>query len=200
MKTNQIAGRCILACMFAYLLIQIYYISYEIMPSMKEGPWRDVVCLFLIQSVFFAVCIFAVFVLLIAERFHRDQTSPFSSLLLVNGEGKIKKEVFLQDQHSFLITGAKKGRQVFVEQIQDPDADRYLYGVCNLVRGRWYLEVLSESRPVGIRRGEENVVYRLKEGIPYQLTASDVIYADTFKIVMRQQKKIWREEDGADPM
>ena len=52
MKTNQIAGRCILACMFAYLLIQIYYISYEIMPSMKEGPWRDVVCLFLIQSVF----------------------------------------------------------------------------------------------------------------------------------------------------
>lgn len=200
MKTNPFAGRCILACIFAYLLIQIYYLSNEIMPSAQEGPWRDVVCLFLIQSVFFAVCIFAVFVLLLAERFRRDQTSPFASLLLVNGEGKIKKEVVLQDQHSFLITGAKKGKQIFVEHMLDPDADRYVYGVCNLVRGCWYFEVLSESRPVGLRRGEENVVYRLKEGIPYQLTASDVIYVDTCKIVMQQQKKIWREQDGSDPM
>lgn len=200
MKTNPFAGRCILACIFAYLLIQIYYLSYEIMPSAQEGPLRDIVSLCLIQSVFFAVCIFAVFVLLLAERFRRDQTSPFASLLLVDGEGKIKKEVLLQDLHSFLVTGAKKGKQVFVEQIQDPDADRYLYGVCNLVRGSWYFEALSESRPVGLRRGEENVVYRMKEGIPYQLTASDVIYADTYKIVMRQQKKIWREQDGSDPM
>lgn len=200
MKINQIAGRCILACIFAYLLIQIYYLSYYIMPSAEEGPWRDVVCLFLIQSVFFAVCIFAVFILLIAERIRRDQTSPFESLLLVNEEGKIKNEVFLQDKHSFLITGAKKGKRIFVEQIQDPDVDRHLYGVCNLVGGCWYLEVLSESRPVGLRRGEEQVVYRLKEGVPYQLTASDVIYADTYKIVMRQQKKIWREQDGSDPM
>ena len=186
MKTKQIAGRCVLGCIFAYLLIQIYYLSNYIVPSAEKEPWRDFACLFLIQSVFFAVCIFAVFVIVLFERMRKDNTSPFEMLLLVNSEGKIKREILLKDRHSFLITGAKKGKEVFVESIQDPDSDRYLYGVCNLVHGCWYLEVLSASRPIGLKRGAENVIYRLKEGMLYQLTAADVIYADTCKIVMKR--------------
>lgn len=107
MKTNQIAGRCVLACVFVYLLIQIYYLSNYIVPSATKEPWRDFVCLFLIQSVFFAVCIFAVFIFLFLQRMKRENTSPFEALLLVNSEGKIKREVLLSDKHSFLITGAK---------------------------------------------------------------------------------------------
>ncbi len=185
MKTNQIAGRCIFACMFAYLLIQIHYLSNYLIPSAEKESWRDFACLFLIQSVFLAVCIFAVFIFFFLQRMKRDHTSPFEKLLLVNGEGKIKREVLLQDKQSFLITGAKKGKEVFIESIQDPDSDRYLYGVCNLVSGCWYLEVLSASRPIGLKRGTENVIFRLKEGMLYQLAAADVIYADTCKIVIK---------------
>ncbi len=200
MKTNQIAGRCVLACVFVYLLIQIYYLSNYIVPSATKEPWRDFVCLFLIQSVFFAVCIFAVFIFLFLQRMKRENTSPFEALLLVNSEGKIKREVLLSDKHSFLITGAKNGRDVFIESIQDPDSDRHLYGVCNLVNGRWYFETMTVSRPIGLKRGNENVIYRLKEGMLYQLDAADVIYADTCKIVIREQKNIWREQNGSDSL
>lgn len=200
MKTNQIAGRCVLACVFVYLLIQIYYLSNYIVPSATKEPWRDFVCLFLIQSVFFAVCIFAVFIFLFLQRMKRENTSPFEALLLVNSEGKIKREVLLSDKHSFLITGAKNGRDVFIESIQDPDSDRHLYGVCNLVNGCWYFETMTVSRPIGLKRGNENVIYRLKEGMLYQLDAADVIYADTCKIVIREQKNIWREQNGSDSL
>ncbi len=187
MKKNQIAGRCVLACVFIYLLIQIYYLCRDILPSAEKESWRDFVCLFLIQSVFLAVCIFAVFICLFVQEFRRRLTSPFEALLLVDKEGKVKKELLLQERQSFLITGAKNGKEVWIDSIQDPDSDRYLYGVCNLVNGCWYLEVMSEKRPMGLRRGAENMVYRLKEGMLYQLTASDVIYADTYKIVIKEQ-------------
>lgn len=186
MKKNQIAGRCVLACVFIYLLIQIYYLCKDILPSAEKESWREFVCLFLIQSVFFAVCIFAILIFLFVQEFRRRQASPFEALLLVNSGGKIKKEVLLQERQSFLITGEKNGRRVWIEGIHDTDSDRYLYGVCNLVSGFWYLEVLSEERPMGLKRGAENMIYRLKEGMLYQLAASDVIYADTYKIVIRE--------------
>lgn len=185
MKRNHIISKCVWACIFAYLLIQIYYLSNYIVPSAEKESWRDLACLFLIQSVFFAVCIFAVFACLFYDHMKKENTSPFEMLLVVNSEGKIKKEFLLQEKRSFLILGAKNGRDVFVESVQDPDSDRYLYGVCNLVSGCWYLEVLSAGRPVGLKRGTENVIYRLKEGMLYQLAAADVIYADTCKIVMK---------------
>lgn len=188
MKANQIAGRCVLAVVFVYLLIQIYYLYNHIMPSADKEPWRDFVCLFLIQSVFFAVCIFAVFVFLFLQRFIHDNTSPFETLLVVNSDGKIKREVLLSDKHSFLITGAKNGKDIFVESIYNSESSRHLYGVCNLVKGCWYFEVMSKGRPVGLKRGCENVIYRLKEGMLYRLTAADVLYADTYKIVMSERK------------
>lgn len=185
MKTNQIACRCILACIFVYLLIQIFYLYYDVVPSARTGVERDVVSLFFIQSVFLAVCIGIFFMILFFQWIKRDQTSPFEALLLVDSEGKIKREVSLQDRYSFSITGAKNGKQVFIESIHDPDSGRYLYGVCNLSGGCWYFEVLSKSRPIGLKRGTENVIYRLKEGMLYQLDAADVIYVDTCKIIIK---------------
>lgn len=185
MKADQIAGRCILAGVFAYLLIQIYYLSCYMLPLAYGKSWEDFAVLFLVQSIFFAVCILAAFILLLFQQRKQYYTSPFTSLLLVTGDGKIKNEVFLQDKHSFLITGRRDGKEVFIESGGNPESGRHLYGICNLACGRWYLEAASDSRPVGLRRGNEDAIYRLKEGIPYQLSAEDVIYADTCKVVIR---------------
>lgn len=185
MKTNQIACRCILACIFVYLLVQIFYLSNNMISSTGSGGERDIVYLFFLQSVFFAVCIGIFFFILFLQWIKRDHASPFEALLLVDSEGKIKREVSLQDRSSFLITGAKNGKQVFIESMHDPDSGRYLYGVCNLSGGCWYFEVLSKSRPIGLKRGTENVIYRLKEGMLYQLAAVDVIYVDTCKIMIK---------------
>ncbi len=185
MKKSQTAGRGILACLSAYLLIQIYYLSSYIIPSARGEPWEKLASLFLVQSVFFAACILAVFIYDFLQMKKRDDTSPFASVLLVSGDGKIKNEFLLQGKHSFIITGKKDGKEVFIEDVQNPEPGKYLYGICNLTGGCWYLEVLSCKRPVGLRRENENVVYKLKEEIPYPLCKSDVIYADTCKIVIK---------------
>ncbi len=193
MKTNQTAGKCVLAGMLAYLLIQIYFISYYIIPSVPEEAWEDLVCLFLVQSVFFAVCIVAVLIFGFLQQKREEEQSPFASLLIISGEGKIKREVPLQGKRSFLITGKKNGKEVFIETVQNSEAGRYLYGICNLIHGQWYFEAVPGSRLVGLKRGAENIVYKLKAEVLYQLFPADVIYAGTCKIVMRKQKNTWEE-------
>lgn len=188
MKTKQIAGRCILAGLFVYLMFQIVYLSCCLLPSTAEKAGRGIICLFLAQSILFEVIILAVFILSFWQYQKKKLISPFVAMVVISGEGKIKNEVLLQNKCSLMITGAKKGKEVFVESAGEGKPGRYLYAVCNLISGCWYLEVRPGSRPVGLRRGGEGVIYRLKEGIPYQLSASDIIYADTCKIMMRQQK------------
>ncbi len=185
MNGNQTAHRCILACVLVYLICQIAYLSRAVMPLARAGVEREIVALFLIQSVFLAACIFVYFIFLIWIWMKRENTSPFTSILIVDGDGKIKREVTLQDKASFLVTGAKKGKQVFVESMHEPASDRHVYGVCNLANGSWYFEILSKTRPVGLKRGSENRIYRLKEGMLYQLKETDVIYADTCKLVFK---------------
>lgn len=185
MKKSQTAGRGILACLFVYLLIQIYYLSSYILPSATGEPWKELASLFLVQSVMLAVCILSVFIYDFLQMRKKDRTSPFGSVLLVSGDGKIKNEWMLQGRHSFIITGKKGGKEVFLEDTQVPEPGKYLYGICNLTGGCWYLEADSSQRPVGLKRENENVIYRLKAGVPYRLCMSDVIYADTYKIVIK---------------
>lgn len=189
MNKNKTAGRGIAACLFAYLLIQIYCLSAYIIPTAPGESWEKMASLFLVQSVFFAACILAVFVFDFLQRTKQNETSPFASLLLVSGEGKIKSEFVLHGKRSFIITGKKNGTEVFLEHAQNPEPGKFLYGFGNLTGGHWYLETVSSKTPAGLRRGDENVIYKLKEEIPYQLRRSDVIYIHTYKIVIRPYKE-----------
>ena len=187
MRTNQIVGRCILVGLFCYLAAQSIYIKSDILPSAAEGVSKSLVCLFLAQSVLFAISILAVLLLSFLQYRKKKHTSPFEALVLLS-DGKIKSELLLQNQRSFMITGKKNGGGILIERAGEVGADRYLYGIGNLVSGCWYLEVSSGIRPVGLRRGSEGMIYRLKEGVSYPLSKADIIYADTGKIVVRQQK------------
>ncbi len=185
MEKSKTAGRSILACLFIYLLIQIYYLSSYILPFAQGESWEKLASLLLIQSVFFSGCILAVFVCDLWQHRKRECTSPFVSFLLVSGEGKIKHEFFLQNKRSFLITGKKDGKEVFLEDAGMPQPGRFIYGVCNLTEGNWYLEALSSKRAMGLKRENETMIYKIKEEIPYLLRKSDVIYADTCKILIK---------------
>ncbi len=188
MKANRIAGRCILAGVFVYLMFQIFYLACDLLPLSAEKNWRGIICLFLAQSILLEVILLAVFILSFWQYRKEKLTSPFAAFAVVSGEGRIINEVVLRNKRSLMITGGKRGKEVFVESASEVNPDRYLYAVCNLISGCWYIEANSGSRSIGLRRGSGDVIYRLKAGIPYPLSESDIIYADTCKIIVRQQK------------
>ncbi len=187
MKANRIAGMYILAVLFCFQVFQIIYLSCNILPFAAEEPVKRLGCLFLVQSIFFAACILMFFLAFVLRLRKKRHTSPFDSFVLISGKGKIAGELLLHDKHSFVVTGKKSGKEVCFGRGGDVAPDRYLYGICNLSCGCWYFEA-APGRPVGLRRGNEGMVYRLKAGIPYRLFETDVIYVDTFKIAVRQQK------------
>ena len=113
---------------------------------------------------------------------------------VISGDGKIKNQVLLKGRNSLMVTGKKDGKEVFVENTGEAKEGRYLYGICKLVAGHWYFEVSPGSRPVGIRKGGEGIIYRLKENIPYPLSVQDIIYVDTCKITIKEQKYLEEPE------
>lgn len=57
--------------------------------------------------------------------------------------------------------------------------------VLNLVAGCWYLEILTGDYPVGLKRETEEMVYKLKKGMPYRLSTQDMIYLNRSKILVK---------------
>ncbi len=194
MKVSQIASRCIQAGVFIYLVFQIFYLYYCLLPSAEEKTWEGLVYLCIAQSVLFAAAIFCSFLVSFLEYRKKKLSSPFKALYVISGDGKIKNQVLLKGRNSLMVTGKKDGKEVFVENTGETKEGRYIYGICKLVAGHWYFEVSPGSRPVGIRKGGEGIIYRLKENIPYPLSVQDIIYVDTCKITIKEQKYLEEPE------
>ncbi len=63
------------------------------------------------------------------------------------------------------------------------------------------MEAAASDRPIGLKRECDNVIYRLKKEMPYLLLDTDVIYADTYKIIFRKNETgSGGKEHGADPL
>lgn len=193
MKEEQTASRYILTGIFVYLLFQIFYLCFYLLPSAADKTDKSIIFIFLVQSVFFAAAIFSIILVLVFNCQKKKQASPYEAIYIITGDGKIKNKVLLQDRYSFVITGKADGKEIFIEISGKEGQDKHIYGVCNLVSGVWYLETYSGSRPLGVRKGGESIIYRLKEGIPYQISSQDIIYAGTCKIMMEQK---YQEEAG----
>ena len=114
------------------------------------------------------------------------KTSPFCSFVIVNKSGKKIREVFLEDKKSFFLV-KKNGKELICIETGQTDFREPIYAVFNLFEGNWYIENVSEQYPIGIRRGEEAVIYRLKNNMPYRLCPSDIIYMDSTKILIKER-------------
>lgn len=90
----------------------------------------------------------------------------------------------LDNIHSLFI--AKKGKnEIVIDHTQKNELDSYEYAVLNFVSGHWYIEVLSGKYPVGLKKENDSVIYKLKLGMPYKLNVNDIIYIDSNKILLR---------------
>lgn len=166
---------------------QIFYLCFYLLPSTADKTNKSIIFIFLVQSVFVVAAMFSIIMVLIFHYHKKKQNSPYETVYLVTGDGKIKNRFLLQGRKSFIITGKPDGKEVFIEDYGKLRHDKYIYGVCNLVSGIWYLEAFPGSRPLGIRKGGESVIYRLKEEIPYPVSCQDIIYVDNCKITMKQK-------------
>lgn len=193
MKEYQTTGRYILTGVFVYLLFQILYLCFYLLPSTVNKTDKNIIFIFLVQSVFFAAAIFSIILVLILNCQKSKQTSPYEIVYIITGDGKIKNKFLLQGRQSFIITGKADGKEIFIEDYKKAVQGGYIYGVCNLIAGVWYIEAFPGSRMLGIRKGGESVIYRLKEELPYKISSQDIIYAGTYKITMEQK---YQEEAG----
>lgn len=193
MKEYQTTGRYILTGVFVYLLFQILYLCFYLLPSTVNKTDKNIIFIFLVQSVFFAAAIFSIILVLILNCQKSKKDSPYETVYIITGDGKIKNKFLLQGRQSFIITGKADGKEIFIEDYKKAVQGRYIYGVCNLIAGVWYIEAFSGSRMLGIRKGGESVIYRLKEELPYKISSQDIIYAGTCKITMEQK---YQEEAG----
>ena len=197
MKEYQTTGRYILRYIltgiFAYLLFQIFYLFFYFLPSTADKTYKSIIFIFLVQSVFFAAATFSIMLVLISRYQKSKNASPYKTVYVITGDGKMKNRFLLQGRQSFIITGKTDGKEVFIEDYKKEVQDRYIYGVCNLIAGVWYIEAFPGSRALGIRKGGESVIYRLKEELPYRISDQDIIYAGTCKIMMEQK---YQEEAG----
>lgn len=185
--TDRYILRYILTGIFVYLVFQIFYLCFYLLPSAADKTDKSIIFIFLVQSVFCAAAIFSIIQVLILQYRKKKQESPYETIYVITGDGKIKSRILLQDRQSFIITGKSDGKEVFIEDSGKIGQDRYIYGVCNLVSGIWYLETFPGRCPLGIRRNGESVIYRLKEEVPYQLYSRDIVYAGNCKIIMKQK-------------
>ncbi len=197
MKEYQTTGRYILRYIltgiFVYLLLQILYFCFYLLPSATDKTDKSIIFIFLVQSVFFAAAIFSIILVLVSRYQKSKNLSPYETVYIITGDGKIKNRFLLQGRQSFIITGKADGKEVFIEDYKKEVQGRYIYGVCNLIAGIWYIEAFPGSRALGIRKGGESVIYRLKEELPYRISDQDIIYAGTCKITMEQK---YQEEAG----
>lgn len=58
------------------------------------------------------------------------------------------------------------------------------HAVLNYAGGVWYLESLSTTNRVGIRKEGNSIVYRLKAMTPYKISAGDIIFISHEKIAV----------------
>ncbi len=130
------------------------------MPFWELGAGMKEYQVFLVQSVFVMAAMFFIIIILILYYHKKKKVSPYEIVYVVTGDGKIKNRFLLQGRKSFIITGKPDGKEVFIEDYARLRHDKYIYGVCNLVSGVWYLEAFPGSRPLGIRKGGESVIYK----------------------------------------
>jgi hypothetical protein len=103
-----------------------------------------------------------------------------SKIVLLSETNTPTDEFFLINRTSALIV--KNENDVYISLEGDVTADEY--AVINCVENWWYIERISDVRSVGLKRTEEQYVYKLKAGMCYRLQRNDVIYIENERLLV----------------
>lgn len=176
MKTNSFFKKGIVFCLELYFIINFFYLTWYVLDLAVDKSTEIITFLLICQNIMFAFVVAAIYVY--GQKKNKNQV-PYS-LVISSDEGKIVKKVPLYQEQSFFII--KKGNELFVEYSDKKEAEIYIFAVLNFISGDWYLESFSAKYPIGLKKIQDSVIYKLKTTMPYKLSYGDLIYIDNKKI------------------
>ena len=114
-----------------------------------------------------------------------DAPIPYvSKLTALKESGDVKSEFQLANKKA-LIIGKSDCDEKELEYSGSGGALKCEYATLNLEKNYWYIEAISESYGVGIRKEHDSVFRRLKTGKPCLIGKNDVIEIAGERIIVR---------------
>lgn len=167
-----------------FLIGSTVFLYNHILSINMEDSLRKFVYFEISQNIILAAVFFAAYLYYQTQIDKNIYSSPYKSLAVVSETGKRKEAVALYNKRS-LSVGKTQQNDICIEEKGKASDGASEYAVLNLVSGYWYIEALLPQYPIGIRRGNEGVTYRLKTATPYLISSEDIIYIDTCKILVQ---------------
>lgn len=183
MKNKHFISSCVIVCLELFFLFSAFYLYQFVLSSVSEISLKHTITFLVVQNLILAVLSLAVYLYLIIQDRKKMSVSPFQSLKIMTYSGELKEEIILIDKQALFIAG-KERKEIFVKNIETGYSEQIEYAVLNLVSGYWYIEAMSKQYPIGLKKENESMVYKLKPEIPYKLSKNDIIYVNASKILV----------------
>ena len=157
--------------------------------SVDEGVF-GIACVVLIQNAVFFLAGVVVLIYAAAQKKARSEPDaglsfPYVSKLTVLKEsGDVKSEYQLANKKA-LIIGKSDRDESELEYSGSGGALKHEYAVLNLEKNYWYIEAVSESYGVGIRKEHDGIFRRLRTGKPCLVGKNDVLEIAGERIIVR---------------
>lgn len=184
---NKFLSKGLFLCLELYFVINIFCILIYLFAIETEKSIQIIAKLFLIQNIVFA-SLSGVGYYYFTKAWKNSYIAPSYSFVIMKNEGKQIKNISSQGYCSLFIL--KKENDVVIETIEAVDSSITNFAVLNKVEDDWYIEVLSGKYPVGLKKRNDTIVYKLKDTIPYKLSEGDIIYINTNKILVKTSKSL----------
>jgi len=113
-------------------------------------------------------------------RLPHEQPSGITKMALLSDSNTIINEYHLDNKTSTLIC---LGDTVYFNFIEGNKSNEE-YAVLNKIGNDWYIERIAEERNVGIKRADEQYVYKLKTGSVYRIQNNDVVYIGNERLMV----------------
>jgi hypothetical protein len=166
------------------ILLSCLLLAFFLIALVCYEYYRSTIILYnivVVQLIVFAIAAFSVIVYSVVPLFRRKRAlSPdISKIVLLSETNALMDEFSLANRKSALIV---KGDFIDICLQNDLAADEY--AVINCVANYWYIERVSDTLSVGLKRGGEQYVYKLKPALCYRLYSSDIIYIENERLLV----------------
>ena len=154
-------------CAIRFLFLRLY----------PESNLRSAYDMFILIAVICAFTACGVLIHVLIEIYRQNNELPkiITKITLLSDSNSTEKLFLLSGKESALIG---KGDEAYID-LENADKSHlisYEHAILNQVDDNWFLECVSEEYEVGLKRSNNQYVYKLKPGICYKLFVNDVLY------------------------